>query len=1035
MIEKDVLQKAKLDVWQIIALYLYNDGVIRGHNPTEIIMDLMPIVRICMPDFSEEECKFIIKQELVRNCRSEMPNTQRPYFNKSMGWRLSKIGQNWISGQDKMLNFYNQFIKPHITQTVKVNKKNQILGEPYKILKQKLEQKIKENKNFLLGQLEIDALDYKYLKKYAKMRIETNNFAHQNDLLLVIALMKIAQKNATEWRDIWKVINKVLNVSTKKIIKIGSKSYTLQHGIEKIFKDTISFYNSNRGTDLYLNKYKNNSQNIACHCFVFDKKDKTTRYFETLKKCYNRNHNFTINDFRNSLLKDRTFNQNIIDVINSQYDKVERLLAIQVEYIKTRSPELKNNDHFVKKLSEYLDGTLDTMQNNVLLREDGTNQGNEPSYSLGTNYNLYIHIPKQDIKDKAKIVLKTAIGKEIMPPIENLYLYNNSYNIPIDRQHYQYVFEDINVIIQSDNEHPKIYSIVGKPYRFFEKNGEERADISSVSKNPAVILMKNNISICKSDIIREDENKENYKIYLVSLQDRNRHIEIDNKIYNLNKIEKDHLELEGLHIENIQCLAEKILCYSSLPQIIVKKIEDMKNAKIKITNLKTKEEKELNINNAREVFSGNSEDTFLVFDMENTTKRDVFYNINTAYRVDYKNQNANISKKFIYIDNIQIDFIEDLYFDTENIKFWINKPYRLTNVNLLEHKNDLFLYKSQKDTDGNIKPIEFVISENYTFQVIVPLIKFSLDYKTPRPFLEHQNKYIREDDISDKFKLLIPSLLDLKSTPVLDLEDNNLEKKSIEFKYVRKKDCDKNSDEELYIDRYRIRENETSNHAYKQKLSLRIETNKKAYLKEIGILYNYPIGNTNINVDEDDNLIIQADYYPQVNIRISNDKGILYDEELYDDEVLNPTYKDEIIIPKNKLNNKEDIQIILYTDNNEILKNIQYKYLTKDTICVEELKVYSLYLLDGRKCDVDYYIIDDIEQTDNTCYYGDVCYCTKGNTKQKICSLFFDLKKQGNEYVVIPQGQNDLVYGSIGRRWILTNSNKQRCNILKIMCK
>lgn len=1017
----------KLQLWQVCAAYFYKCKNV-GFNLTNILNELENFIKILYPNAVKSKYKTILREEMECHRRSNNPNSELPFVFQKNGniWSLSTDGIKWINSNKSTIEIYDKYknsLIPFNTRKIITDNdlKNKIQAADkvkYKRLEEKIEKEIINNDLYLLGQLQFNAIEYSSLQEYAKNKISAHNIPERNDLLLVVALVKIAQKKATVWTDIWKTIDTILSVKTKFTKQSRTqRTITTQHKVKRIFKNTIDFYNSNRNFNLFLdNNDKNDTLSIANHCFIFEKNENNVAYFNILKRCYDRNPDFTIGKLRDELIKSNEVSKNMKNVINKEYGDVERLLNPQVEYIKTRNSKLCKQDFFVQKLSEFLEGTYDTTQHNFVLGARVTKPKDTtriPYLKLSDNYKIILNIPQQDIKNEADVVLKTVSGVEIVRE-EHLYLFNDAKEIEINKENYKYIFDDLIILI-SNPEKTISYDISNQTYRFFSKNEKEQKQLSSVPRNPAVVICRDDIEI-NGDIIKEvEEPGDGYRIYLVSLKDRNRCIELDNKVHFLKNIRNSDLGFDAPSISNIECLDRDIKFYKMLPKLIIKQRFGEEN--VVITNLSNQKSIELSIDLSGEIVSAETGESLWIFDLNKIIINKEFYRLNTMYRVSYK----NVSRKFILLDDIDIQFDNNILFGDEDIYFGINKQYNLTNVeNLAIMESGLYKYKYPKENGNNMKPIEFTISD-VTFQIKIPYVKFSFEGDDLEPLDLAKKKYIQEDKISSKLKLEIPETVELVVEPMLIVKTQSYSPKKLEFI---------NKESYYYVKKDYLVENDSQ--SYKKSLELRIETEKQFFLKPIGIMYNYPSADILFEKKEDNSVVIYIKHdniegSPELMMKIENNEGILDEGEILE----------QVSIPARELADNDRLKVSIYTNISGVRRDINSKICNYNRTLpdIDKLKIKSVYLIQqSQKRDLDYYLIRNIEKIRENLYSGEIYEHSENKEYGFVSSIDFRLEIIGNDYILYPEAYCDLFYGRMGGKWKLI-SGLDKCNIEKIVCR
>ncbi len=1024
---KENSENSKLQLWQVCAVYFYKCKNV-GFNLTNILNELENFIKILYPNAVKSKYKTILREEMEYHRRSNNPNSELPFVFQKNGniWSLSTDGIKWINSNKSTIEIYDKYknsLIPFNTRKIITDNdlKNKIQAADkvkYKRLEEKIEKEIINNDLYLLGQLQFNAIEYSSLQEYAKNKISAHNIPERNDLLLVVALVKIAQKKATVWTDIWKTIDTILSVKTKFTKQSRTqRTITTQHKVKRIFKNTIDFYNNNRNFNLFLdNSDKNDTLSIANHCFIFEKNENNVAYFNILKRCYEKDHNFTINKFRDELIRSHEIKKNIKNVITKEYNEVERLLQHQVEYVKTKNSSLCKQDFFVKKLAEFLDENYDLEQHNYILQAKTNDKdlSKKPYLKMQDDYKLVLHVPVQDINNKANVIIKVKSGVEIARG-ENLYLSNDGQNIEIDKGNYKYIFEDLQVII-NNNETSILYEITNKSYRFFSKNGKEQYKLSSISRNPAVVLLKDNIEI-DGDIIKEIEEAygSGYKICLVSLQDRNRYIEIDNKVHFLKNIKNSDIDLDAPSIPNLTCLDKDVKFFKCLPRVIIK--QKIVGTEVFVTNMLTNKFIKLPVDLSEEVVSAETGETLCIFDLNKIIKDKDFCKPNTMYKVNYNN---NVSIKFILINDMDIKFDKDMYFGGEDVCFSINEKYNIINVEKpMALENGLYKYKCIRKNNASLNPIEFTIADT-TFQIKIPYVKFSYGNIDLGPLNLVQQKYIGEHEIGNELKLEFPEDTELLIEPTLIVKMQSYLPQKIKFE---------NREDYYSIKTALLKENE--NHNYKKNLELRIETKNKVLSKPIGILYNYPSVDINFDVKEDGRVDIYFRYdviegFPELIVKIENNEKILDEGGILD----------QTSISARELADNDQLKVSVYTYINGVRMDIvsklyDYNRKISDT---EILKIKSVYLKNSQKCDLDYYEISNIKKINDYIFTGDIYYNLKNSEQRWLCNINFKLETINNSYILYPDGYCDLVYGRIGMKWQLV-SGFDKCNIEKFICK
>ena len=87
----------------------------------------------------------------------------------------------------------------------------------------------------------------------------------------------------------------------------------------------------------------------------------------------------------------------------------------QVEYVKTKNSSLCKQDFFVKKLAEFLDENYDLEQHNYMLhaKTNDKDLSKKPYLKMQDDYKLVLHVPVQDINNKANVSDVTSLTNTV----------------------------------------------------------------------------------------------------------------------------------------------------------------------------------------------------------------------------------------------------------------------------------------------------------------------------------------------------------------------------------------------------------------------------------------------------------------------------------------------------------------------------------------------------------------------------------------------------------------------------------------------
>lgn len=566
------------------------------------------------------------------------------------------------------------------------------------------------------------------------------------------------------------------------------------------------------------------------------------------------------------------------------------------------------------------------------------------------------------------------------------------------------------------------YTISGKPYRFFENNGREKSNITSIENNPAILFTQKNVKVEETDFIREEINEE-YKQYLVSLKDRSKHIEIDGTLFYLNTIEKSDLKLELTKIDYIKSTSD--IEYSTfLPRIIIHGEDEMNTANFLITKIKTDEYIEIPFKYARKMLTESDLATIYIFDMDDFDLSN-FFEKDSLYKVEYNYKNKKLTKEFVIIDNINIEFEKELYFNEKEINFSIDSSYETDSAYLISKNNNTshYCYKFVDNQNSYIdRPVKFEIplqnGKTYSLQVDFPIASLKLTRDIDNVLIKKED-YLYERNLETEFELNLPSSMELNSTPALIVDG-----KSYYFK---------NNNGRYTIEKDKIIEN-NNDKPYKKNLKLYIQTNNSEYNINIGKIYNRPEGSIKVN-EYEDKINIETNYerlndFPPIKIQISN----IEDFDDWELELPNETLE----ILKNQLIENETYTITTYIDEpvKIILDKKEYTYIPNNRIDKEHLEIDAVITTDNIERNVAYYAINNIEYIGKDIYKGEVNYCKSLLSYKLLCELYFRVSKHGNKYVIIPDGEYKLSYiRTENGKWILTSLNNFESNVLKIICK
>ena len=345
MIEKDVLKKAELPIWKIIAFYMNETDEKKEYNITELLYGLEKVIKIKYSTLDTAKHKRLLTNALNRH--SKECQMEEPYIFCKSGndWVLNNSGKEWVKNNIGILNPPEDNFQPlrkSILNKPDMQKQLKQQKQKYEKIKEKIEKYIFENyKNvYLLGQIYFKERYFVLLREYAKYRIKNGNFAGRGDLAFIVAITNIVQKYSTASLDVWQCLLKALGL--KEI-----ENDSTQKRIKKFFIDTIDFFKNKRVSnrlDLFIDTDKNNPQNIKYHCYISN--DNCIKYFDFLKDCYSKYKNqLNINNLKSEILKSN-ISKNIIHVVKyADNEQLEILLTNQIECIKQY---YLNTEHNIK---------------------------------------------------------------------------------------------------------------------------------------------------------------------------------------------------------------------------------------------------------------------------------------------------------------------------------------------------------------------------------------------------------------------------------------------------------------------------------------------------------------------------------------------------------------------------------------------------------------------------------------------------------------------------------------------------------------
>ena len=1010
--KKDDFQK--LELWMIVAFYMESI-----ENKGLLIKDITSALNI---QIKYKEVNFTSRDmsTLLHNKSDKFQKNISKWSLREDKWEL------WKKDNKEKIELYKKFMdfceknKEQISDSRNNGNKTktpfleaskefrEYLKKRRAELKDNIIKQCKENNIYLLGQLVFTHEETQFLYDYASYCLRKIKYANNEDIVLCAAFIRIIQETAEETQNPWDTIYKKLNFRPA---SKEQENYIIYKKRKDIFEKTLSYYNEKKGLGLYCTN-KNNRNLLIAHAFILKKQ--MHEYFMIFKE----NKNLTIESLKEYIKKSKlsTYSKSMLD--NSSTEQIERLLGKQIDYVQNKNSKLCMIDYFVNKLS-----TPNKYANRQNYLVTPSKKDSAPPYLIYKNDNLYIHIPTQNIEDEVNITVIFSNNEKIE---KMAYLYNDPIDIEIDEAHIKYIFDDIKIMF---NRNCPYNPIPAKPYRFFEKNGREKSNISSIEGIQAILFTQKNINVENCSFIRNRVD-EDYKKYTIGLQDRSKNIEIDNKLFYLDTIKNDDLSVKCKKVDYIEADFE----YSIVPpQIFVCGSEDMRHASLYVINSSagnSEQNIKLSFDSAKKLES-EEEKVIYIFDLDNPKYYSTFFKKDNLYKIEYTNKNKKIKKEFLLIDNINIKFDKELYFQEEEIVFDIKSPYFIegNNISTKSKINDAIRYRYKYNDAKNTyneNPIKLEVycknGNTYSLFVNAPIVSLKLVMNFDNILIKNED-YIYNFDLETDFELKLPIGTELSDAPALVVDGKQYYFKNNKGKFT----IEKNEIVEDYDDK-----------PYKKNVKLYIQTNNSEYNINIGKIYNRPEGS--IKVIEDDNgIVIETNYenlpgYPNINLHI--DKIEDYNDYTEPFELNLPLHEEPI--PHRELKENETYVITTYTDKygKNVLDEIEYIYVPNNRIDTDYLKILTVYTA-KQKGDLDYYSISNIKYIGNDLYKGHVNYVDKRFFKKKLlCELVFKTKKKGNEYVVIPQGECNLSYlqSKYNNKWELTSSNK-KSNIVNIICE
>ena len=1019
-----------LELWMIIAFYMENEKQ-DIFQLKDIISNLEFQIKYKNPayeNFSETKIKNIVSDDILKS-HSNIGADTPPFIFTKIGhtWALrTEKWELWKKDNKEKSELYKEFIdfcknneikndsiqtkknigKTKNTVSIKPKTEKEKFTQIKEYLKENILRQCNENNIYLLGQLVFNIREYKYLCEYAKYCVHKKQYSAQEDIVLWTAFVKILQKKAEETLDPWDTIF----YEVKFDIKSKKQDNYIYKKRKDGLKNTLSYYNSKENTNLYCIDTDNRNLLMA-HAFILKKQ--IHEYCSILTE----NKNLSLNNLVRFINKSglSKYSKNIVN--DSNEEQLECLFGMQLNFLQNKDTSLCKKDYFVNELNMYIVNPDKYKNRQNYIVKPG--KKDNPPYLMYKNNDLYIHIPTQNIENEVNIAIVFSNNEKIE---QMAYLYNDSIDIKIDKKYIKNIFDEIKIFF---NGYCHNNPIPGKPYRFFENNGREKLNITSVENNPAILLTQKNVEVKNMDFIREVINEE-YKQYLISLKDRSKHIEIDGILFYLNTIEKSDLELELAKIDYIKSASD--IEYSIIPpKIIIRGDDDMRMANLIVKKCITEEYVEFTFDEAKVINLEENNDVIYIFDMEEFEISN-FFEKDNLYKVEYNYKNKKLTKEFVIIDNINIEFEKELYLNKKEIRFFVDSPYFLAaddNI-IIEAKNNNILHCCYKfiDNQSNYidRPVKFEIplqnGKTYSLQVDFPIASFNLTRNTDNVLIKKED-YLYKRNLETEFELNLPSNIELNSTPALVVDGKIYYFKNNNGKYTIGKDKIIESDNDK---------------PYKKNLKLYIQTNNSEYNINIGKIYNRPEGQITVNKNEDGGITIETHYdklngYPPLKMEINN---IISDWELV-------LPSDEFEIPQRELVDNETYTITTYIDEpvKIILDKKEYTYVPNNRIDKEYLEIDAVITTDNIERNVAYYIINNIEYIGKDVYKGQVNYCKSLLSYKLLCELYFKVHKKDNKYIIIPDGEYNLSYirSGNGKKWILTSISNVKSNIFKLICK
>lgn len=828
MYEKEVLQKAKLPIWQIIAFYMKNTNEKKEYNITELLKGLSDIIKVKYSTMNTSKHESLLKDGI--NKHSEEFRIEEPYiFGKnSNGWFLNSNGIEWVKNNTEVLCSMEKDIRPSQNIPIKKESNNQI----YKKLKEELEKYILENYKYiyLLGQIYFGEVYYNLLKKYAKYCIETGCFAEHGDIAFVTAITKIVQKCSTSSFDVWGCLLKALNLK-----EIENK--LTQTRIKKCFKETINFYKNqcdSKKLNLFIDTDKKNPQNIKYHCFISN--DNCIKYFDFLNYCYLKYQNqLNVHNLKTEILKSDV-SKNIINVIEfADNEQLEMLLSEQIECIKQFSTNKEysfensvKKDYIVAELYGYLKNP--ELYKKSLRKNINTAKINfKPEYKYINGY-IQLVIPEQE-EIRNKVSIEVISEDKILKKEERIYICNEPRTIVLEND-IKCIFNNTNInIVSEDNELLTRLTIEGKNYRFFDKNGKEATNLYSIKGFYAYIIADKNVFITeeKDFVEKKEEASENCDIYIVSLKNRSKNVVIQGKTFYLsNDTPKDfYIESEGIKYLKS---SNNIMYSTNISTIKVKNNGDIQgNAYITIVNKKNNKSITLSKNDFTSSINDENDDEFLIFEIPKIEKCYVFLESDNLYEIKYTNKNNTISKELLLIDDFEINFEKELYTDEKEIHFRTNKKIDFINAELIFENNNKYEYKyivqSPEDPNEN-NPIQYEVSINgktYSLYIQIPFLLFlTNDYRQYKTINKNETFFEYE---FNGIKIKFPEEISFQMEPLLEITD--LDSESYTTVNAEYNDIEYSITKEDIIDNDDIQQEKP----YKKSLELCFNTKSNEYKK------------------------------------------------------------------------------------------------------------------------------------------------------------------------------------------------------------